>query len=402
MKLSGIISRIKGLGKKTVSLLCRALPLQNMVVFNSFHGRGMADDPKYIALELLRRNTRISLVWLVKDAKRAHLPAGILPVEYDSLKASFYMSLARVWVDNCRDMADKAMKRKGQFYIQTWHATLGLKKKGPENTKSSKRARAKAIADAAATDLMYSDNDVYVDFYKNKFWFQGTVLKCDQPRVAYLFNHPEGLKAELCARLGIPTDTRIAMYAPTFRDRDVNGFEVYDYDFERILQALEKVFGSGFTMLVRLHPNIRNSPALGKFKFSPRVVDATFMPDMQELLCIADVLITDFSSSMFDFAICRKPVFLVAKDYERYVADDRELFVDPRKDLPFSFSDGEDELIAAIKSFDPVDYRKACDGFFDSVGLRDQGRGDLVLADLVESKMKSAPQSPLPQQGVPR
>lgn len=382
-----IFYTIKTLLVKAISWSFRIIPLQNIIVFNSFKGKGMADDPKYIALELLRRNIDVKMIWLVNDVKKADLPAGIQPVRIHSIKTCFYMSIAKVWISNCRDMSSKAMKRKGQYYIQTWHATLGLKVVGEENTKSRKVARKHAIEDSKYIDLMYSNNNVYLDLYQQRFWYNGPVIKCDLPHVAYILHHPYHIKNEISEKLGIPADNKIALYAPTFRDHDYEKHDVYDFNFERIISALERRFGGTFNMLIRLHPNLRNSHVAEHFLFNERVIDATFLPDMHELLGIVDILFTDYSSSMFDGAIANKPVLLIAKDINEYTSCDRELFFNPYKELPFTLSESEDELIAAIEDYDEIQYKQKCIDFFKRIGLVDNGNGDKILADIVMSKM---------------
>lgn len=383
-----IVHSLKTLLVKAVSWSFRIIPLQDIIVFNSFKGKGMADDPKYIALELLRRHVGVKMIWLVNDLKTANFPIGIQPIGMHSIKACFYMSIAKIWISNCRDMSRKAMKRKSQFYIQTWHATLGLKKVGEENIKSKKTAKNLAIKDSRYTDLMYSNNNVYMDLYKNKFWYNGPVIKCDLPHVAYILHHPSNLKKNICEQLRISEDYKIVLYAPTFRDHDYEEFLVYDFNYEKILNTLDKRFGGTFVMFIRMHPNLRKSHVAKHFRFNEKVIDVTFLPDMHELLSVVDILITDYSSSMFDGAIANIPVFLMAKDIKEYSKNDRELCFDPYKELPFTLCESEDELINAIENYDESVYKQKCVDFFNRIGLVDNGNGDKVLADIVMSKIR--------------
>ena len=373
---------------KVLVSVTRISPLRNLVVFNSYNGKGISDDPKYIAQEILRRNAGIELVWLVKNVKTVSLPIGIKAVKYGSLRASFYLSLARVWVDNCRGISSWVMKRKGQFYIQTWHSTFGIKKLGTDNNKSSKARRRFVSRDMKYADLMYSNSDFRVNKYKTTFWYDGPVIKCDVPRVAFIMSKHPSLRKEIERLYGLSDGCNIAIYAPTFRDNYRDDVEVYQYDFGRIIEAINLKFCGNFVMLVRLHPNLKERGLTSRFNFTDRIIDATQYPDMDELLCVADVLFTDFSSSMFDFGIARKPVFLMAKDYQRYISLNRELYFTPKKELPFSFSESEEELIDAISKFEEDSYKRSCDDFFNKIGLEDHGNGDKILADIVMSKMK--------------
>lgn len=373
---------------KCFSYTLRVIPLKNIVVFNSFNGKGMADDPKYIALELLRKRANYRLVWLLNDTKNHDIPDGIEPVKLGSYKACYFLSVAKVWIDNCRGMSGWAYKRADQYYIQTWHSTLGIKKLGTDNLKSSISARKHVKREMSKVDLMYSNSDYRVEKYRNTFWYDGAIIKCDLPRVSCIMNQPEGIKDKICKWLSIPTYCKIAMYAPTFRDNNRDEFEVYQYDFDRIRQSLEMKFGDDYVMLIRLHPHLRNSSVAKKFKFCDKVIDATMLPDMEELLCITDVLFTDFSSSMFDCSIGGKIVFLIAKDFLHYTKVNRELYFNPKTELPFDFCESEDELIDAIETFNYSTYSERCNMFYSSIGLEDHGNGDKVLADIVLSKLQ--------------
>lgn len=99
--------------------LCRLLPVKkNKVVFSHFYGKGFGDSPKAIALALRDAAPGADIVWLISDPSVA-LPEGIRPASYAPLSRIYHLSTARVWVDDCRKGA--RCKKKGQFFLQTWH-----------------------------------------------------------------------------------------------------------------------------------------------------------------------------------------------------------------------------------------------------------------------------------------
>lgn len=126
------MSILKTIVRLSAKVFC-CFPLQNKVVFDNMTGKGFGDDPKYIALALLRKSKNLELIWLVKSNSNNNLPIEIKPVKLNSLAALYHLATARVWVDNQRGVFNLAPKRKGQFYIQTWHATFGVKKLGTDN-----------------------------------------------------------------------------------------------------------------------------------------------------------------------------------------------------------------------------------------------------------------------------
>ena len=119
---------------------------------------------------------------------------------------------------------------------------------------------------------------------------------------------------------------------------------------------------------------------------SDNLVPVTDYPDMQELMAAADVLVTDYSGSMFEFMLTGKPVFLLAKDLQEYLAEERELYF-AFEDLPFPMAQNEKELAALISSFDSEEYGEKCRTFMDAIGMKDDGRGAEVIADVILEKM---------------
>lgn len=359
----------------------RLFPLQDKVVFRNFNGRGLGDDPKYIALELLRSYPNIKLVWLASNLDESH-PKGITFIRFNSIRAYYHLATAKVWVNNIKHSSMFIPKREKQFYIQTWHSTFGIKKiESAANLPD--RYVSRAIQDASQTDLMYANNDYRINIYKTRFWYNGPVIKSDVPRNSILFQLSEHKKQEIRAFFSIPQNSSIVLYAPTFRE-DKSNMSIYKFDYQKILFALEKKFQTKFAMLLKLHPNM--SKQQGELVFSKDVINACNYPDMQELLAIADILITDFSASMFDFGFLRKPVFLFAQDCERYIQKERDLDINI-KDLPFSMSKTEIDLINRIETFEKKAYIDSIDRFYARYGLKDTGNGARTIAKIIHNQI---------------
>jgi CDP-glycerol glycerophosphotransferase len=272
-------------------------------------------------------------------------------------------------------------KRKGQFYIQTWHAPFGLKKIEAD-ANMNKEYIQRSQLDAAQTDLMYANSDFRLQMYKTKFWYNGPVIKSDSPRISILFQMPGSKVAAIRQELNIPENEGIVLYAPTFREH--YPFDVHAFDFQEITKHLEAKFQKHFTLLLRLHPHDAS-----KFKgvsLPSGIVNACDYPDMQELLSISDVLITDFSSSMFDFAMTQKPVFLFAKDFDAYLSNERDLCI-PLQDLPFPITKTEMDLHQSILNFDEAQYRSKIGDFCAKYGIQDSGQGAKNLATIIHRQI---------------
>ena len=319
--------------------------------------------------------------------KNIKLPVGIRKVKYNSPRALKELLTAKVWIDNVKN-SYKPDKRKDQFYLQTWHAGLGLKasEKQIENVLSPKYVTA-AKRDAAMTNLMLSDSDWTTDIYETWFWYSGPISKTGFPRNDVLIKQPADISKTVRSSFGLNEDTKLVLYAPTFRDIN-SSLDIYKFDFVKIIGALESKFGSDYVVLIKLHPNVANLlNESNLYNFNSRLKNASFYPDMQELIVACDCLITDYSSCMFDAMIAKKKVFLLAKDLDEFEAKDRNLLFDIKKDLPFSFSNDENELIKNINSFDDKKYKSDIADFSKEVGLYEDGHASERVAKIILKEM---------------
>ena len=378
--MNNIELRIAGF---TVSMIARLFPLQKKIVFDNYYGRGYGDFPGYIADYILSRKVPIRIIWMIKDDGKANLPNGIEPVKYNSVKALWHTATARVWIDNVRGGLKYVLKRKGQFYIQTWHAVFGVKKLGTDNGMRSMRDVIGERHEGSKIDLMFANSDYRVKKFSTAFYLrEGCVIKCGSPRVAYLMRSDEKLKDSIYDLIGIKVNSHIIMYGPTFRSgKDAT---VYQFDYHRLVQEIEDATGKDYTLLIRLHPSIA-SKYQDSLSYDEKVINASNYTDMSSLLKVTDILITDYSSTMFDFSIIQRPVFIYAPDYSDYIAHERELLFD-YKELPFPFSENEYDLIANIIHFDKKDYDLKCSQFYDRIGLVDNGDGDRTIGEIAISK----------------
>ncbi len=353
------------------------LPVKNnKIVFDNFGGRGYGCDPKYIAEELLKSKRDLDLVWLTQDVHTA-LPNGIRPVWYGGVRAIYELATAKVWVDNVKS-ALRIPKKRNQLYIQTWHSSLGLKKNEQDADILPNSYVRRAKRDAGMTDLMYSNNSFREDKYRNRFWYQGKVIRCGIPRNGILLHRQERVVNKVKDYFHIDKDKKLVLYAPTFRAKA--GSEIYEFDIVQVIRALDLRFHGEHVCLRRLHPNVAD---LGrKITDTDLIRQATEYPDIQELLAAADVLITDYSGCMFEYMLTGKPVFLLIQDYEDYLKKERKLYF-AIKELPFEAAFNEQDLLDRIKNFNMERYLDQCRNFMQLVGMEDDGNGAKVLANII-------------------
>ena len=321
----------------------------NRVVFCSYYGNGYSDSPKAICDVLLQSGEDLDLVWLCKDEAAAKsLPAGVRAVPYRGRQRLKALASAKVWVDNCRKYEN--LKREGQFYLQTWHG-FSLKKieQDAESTLTPDYLAA-CKSDSAQIDVIVSGSGFMTKRYRESFWYQGPVLATGTPRNDVFFRDHAEIHVKVCQALGLPPERKLALYAPTFRAD--HSTEAYRIDADMVRRTAAENFKGDWTVLIRLHPNVGSQSAELFAYDGDKLVDVTAYPDMQELLCAANLLITDYSSSMFDYALTGKPIVQFATDIEEYQKD-RDFYF-PLDKLPFPLARSNQELETILKDLQPL------------------------------------------------
>lgn len=245
-------------------------------------------------------------------------------------------------------------KRKGQHYLQTWHG-FALKRieADAEQALDGPYVRG-CMQDSAQCDLMVSGSGFMTQLYQRAFWYDGPVAEYGSPRNDVLFSSQPHLLQKVRQAFSLPENQKLVLYAPTFRSD--HSSRAYNLDVPSLLDACHTRFGGSWSCLVRLHPNVaKHSTGLFAYNGST-ILDATAYPDMQELLYAVDMLISDYSSCMFDFALSGKPCLQFATDIESYRQDRNFYF--PLDRLPFPLSSSNPALCQAVRSFDAQEYAR--------------------------------------------
>lgn len=258
-------------------------------------------------------------------------------------------------------------KRKGQIYLQTWHGTA-LKKIEKDAPGLSDSYIEEAKYDSSLIDIFTSESSFMSNIYRNAFWYDGKIIETGTPRNdIFFYYHPE-IKEKVHLWLHTNEDTKIVLYAPTFRT-DYN-IDSYNIDIDKVISTLEKRTKKTWKGVIRLHPNLLTSENICKIKkrFSS-CIDASVYPDMQELLYTADILITDFSATMFDFMNTGRPCFLYVPDWDSY---DRGFYWE-KEELPFTVIENNTDIETKIVTYDSEEYNKRLKKFREKLGSTETG-----------------------------
>lgn len=337
----------------------------------SFNGTSYGFDAKAVA-EYISENypDEYKLYWEVKNKKLFNCPnQKVCLINKKSFRSIYHVMTAGLIICNFVPRSYIPF-RKEQVIINTWHGNP-LKKVGKYAIRYNHNAYSLATCfvshSAQYTDLVIRDS----------FEYKGNVLNCGVPRNDIFFMSSRNEKAYIIKKELDLLNKNILLYAPTFRG---------DYEQESsildeisIRNALTLKFGGEWVILYRLHPM---AAAQRMFDKKEATIDVSSYPDMQDLLLIADILITDYSSSMWDFSLQRKPVFLYVNDLDEYM-NNRGLYF-PITDLPYYICATNEEIVSAINTYNASEYQNKLNNYFKKTGCYENGKSIETILEYVK------------------
>lgn len=364
-----VVFKVKSIILLAIVYVFNCFPIKNNKIFLlSYYGDQFGCNPKYITKYILENYPKetFDIVWALNNLEKNH--QGFRAVKTMSIKYFYELCTAKVVITNFRT-TDLFRKRKNQYYIQTWHSSLRLKQIEKDAEESlPKHYVEMAKKDSIKCDLLLSGCEYSTKIFKKAFWYDGEIFEYGTPRNDFLFQQDFTIKKNILTKLQMPQDKKIILYAPTFRKK--NNLEVYDLDYDKLLQGLEAHLGGEWLLLVKLHPHL--VAKADQLDYGECVINVSNYEDIQELLYITDVLCTDYSSLMFDFSITGRPCFLYVPDLKEYMSHDRKLYFE-LSELPFIAAQNNNELIDKIANYNHQQYLMELNQFLSRVGSFERG-----------------------------
>ena len=365
------------------------LPIQNnKIVFRSVHSAYNC-NPKYIAEEILRQGLDYELVWIADKYVLKYIdsfPKNLKLVMDSTQDALKEYASAKIWIDNeiRYFIVEKGLyKKEKQVYINTWHGSLGIKKCGFDRNdikKTRKNSKDAIVIDKEQVDFLISNSTFETNFYKRRGYPNSKILELGHPRNDIFFVENKDIKRKVYKYFGIPENKKIVIYAPTFRE--TSDLSCYKLDFSMLRKCLQEKFNGDWVVINRMHPNLNDC----KEQFESdgvNISDASNYPDMQELSAAADILITDYSSCIFDYMLQYKPGFIFATDIKEY--DWERGFYYPLSSTPFPVASCNEELAENIKCFDNEKYLKEVEQFLKDKGCIDDGQASKRAVEIIKT-----------------
>ncbi len=378
-------------------ILTVLLPVRKkMIVFCSNLGRNYTGSPRavYERMVELGLDKEYCCYYILNEPQEyaGKLPGQITLIKNARLHFYYVMAVAGVWIADTR-FQNYIRKRKQTVYIQTWHGTP-LKKLGLDMTElhmagneTLEEYQEKFRANSTTWDYLISQNPFSTEVFRRAFDFGGEILSTGYPRNDVLFkpvSERQKIAAKLCLKFGFPTDKKIILYAPTWRDDAFYNAESYRFVTEMDFGKMQEAFGDEYILLAKFHYMVNEQEAFDRYPDFLYPVDAR--TDIADLYLIADILITDYSSAMFDYSILKRPMYFFAYDLKKYEQSLRGFYFDFLAEAPGPIATTTEELVAVIREKGGEvywqEYRERYDVFCRKYNPYDDGQASEKIIEI--------------------
>jgi CDP-glycerol glycerophosphotransferase len=378
---------IQDIKRRINKIIFRFFPIYPYtVLFRSFQGM-YNDNPRYISESLHEKDDTIRIIWVLNSDEHV-VPEYVKVVHFDSPDYIKYLSRSQVVVDNYFGINGKIasaidlswmMRRKNRLNISTWHGTP-IKKIFRDEPGKTKKDSIGRVSDFILAGCKYTAqilNQAFCDDYP--------VLLIGTPRNDVLINQSLNID-KIKQKLRLPIDKKIVLFAPTFRNSvEESGInQMKSINFDILFETLHIQFGDEWCFVFRVHNEVLDAIDVKKWtdKFGDRFVNGNIGEDMAEYLACIDILITDYSGSMYDFALTGKPCFLFAPDRNHYENVERGFYYD-YDELPFPKAYSSNELIDCLEHFNYDEYKQQINAFLKQIGNVESGKASDKVSDMI-------------------
>lgn len=385
---------IKQIAKRAFLMLYwifRRFPVRrDIILFESNVGRNYTGNPKAIYEEMVQQglDKQYRCVYILEDVHTL-IPGDVKKVKRLRFHYFYYMAVAGVWVSDSR-FPEYIVKRKKNRYIQTWHGTplkklaLDMDSIHMDGESSLEEYKEKFRENSQTWDYLISQNKFSTKAFRRCFDFRKEMLEYGYPRNDMLFkrNNPVDI-GKLKERYGVPKDKKVILYAPTWRDNEFYGENRYRFNQAVDYDYLREQLGQEYVLLVKCHYLVQDKIDWSRYEGFVYSFDSK--TDIAELYLIADMLITDYSSVMFDYSLLKRPMFFYAYDLSAYKDELRGFYFDYLSEIPGPVSQTTKELATQILSYQEEEWRTLYEAFAEKFNTFDDGNASRQVIELIQS-----------------
>lgn len=367
--------------RPAMCVMSKISPKKNKAVFVSFNGTSYNDNPRAISEKLHEVSPETEIVWIFNNPEEMIkvVPPYVRCIKNQHRILMKELSSAKIWVNSFL-FSPLLYKNKNQLYVQTWHADRPFKKVLFDRV--GKYAKYNTLLEQKSADRLLAGSAFGEKMLRSCFKYDGEILKTGCPRNDILFNYTQEDANKIKERLEIKKDTKILLYAPTFREKtNLQGGKQITQSINLLetLSVLEKKYDCEWVCLVRAH---RSGNGICGIEYDDKIMNVSDYQDMADLLVVADFLITDYSSSYSDYALKSAPAILYQDDRDSYLEGEREFYYDVTK-TPFIITQSQEELNKAIIDFDDSRIEEHCKEILDYYNCYEDGHASERVVEVI-------------------
>ena len=372
------------------------MPLKkNIILFESSNGRNYTGNPRYIYEYLINssKEDKFKYVWSLEDTS-TDIPGDPIKVRRTRIKYLYYSIVSNFWIFDSRH-PQYLLKKDGCVYIQTWHGTplkklaLDMDKLNMSGNTNIEEYKSNFRENTSLWDFLIAQNDFSANIFKRAFDLKGNILKIGYPRNDILIHEKNNidLASKIKNSLKIAKDKKIILYAPTWRDNEFHSEGLYKFSSNMDFDLMEERLANDYILIVKYHYLVKEN--IDWNKYSDFIIVADEKQDIQDLYLISDILITDYSSVMFDYSLLERPMIFYTYDLEFYKKNLRGFYFNIEKEVPGPIIEDNDDLITYLENFKLEDYflkyESKYSRFIEKYNQYDEGEASHKIASLILS-----------------
>jgi CDP-glycerol glycerophosphotransferase len=370
-------------------LLAKVLPVNHRIIlFESNMGRNYTGNPRAIYEEMLNLGLdRSYRCYFILEDMKTKIPGTAKKIRRYRFRYFYYFAIAGIWISDTR-FPKYIIKRPDTIYIQTWHGTplkklaLDLDAVYMSGETSLEEYKRNFYKNVQTWDYLISQNKYSTEIFRRAFGFEKEILEIGYPRNDILFkkNKKEDIY-KIKEILGLPQDKRVILYAPTWRDNEYYSNGIYKFNTGLDFPLLMKELSEDTVWVVKYHYLIKD--AIDWSNYEGFVYDFDKDYDISLLYLVSDMLVTDYSSVMFDYSILRRPMLFYCYDLCEYKDTLRGFYFDFMNEAPGPVVETTEALIESIKAYDYENYKDKYEAFISKYNHADDGKAAGKVIDFI-------------------
>lgn len=386
---------IKNITIQLYKVLTYLIPTdKKIIIFQSSNGRNYTGNPRYIYEEMVCQglDEEYECIWFLFDTS-IEIPGRCKKIRNNYFPYFWYLMRAGFWVFDSRQPL-YCRKKKSVTYIQTWHGTplkklaLDMDRMDMGGSTDINDYHRQFLVTCKEWDYLISQNNFSTEIFRSCFAFKDRpILEIGYPRNDILIRDNKKDKIiEYKKMLGLPLDKKIILYAPTWRDNEYSVKGKYKFASKLNFDKAQKELSDEYIFIVKYHYLVSDKIDWSPYEGFVYTFDET--KDIAWLYLVSDMMITDYSSVMFDYSLLKRPMLFFAYDLQDYKENLRGFYFDFVEEAPGPISRDTNQLINDIKSYEPLKWEDKYQTYSNKYNHVDDGHASEKVIDLIKNRSK--------------